>query len=256
MTSEISTGARARRLIRRAETATLASTLARDGSGRPYASLVLATVDHDASPILLLSDLADHSRNLESDDRLALLFDGAPPSGDPLAGPRVTVLGRAASIAEEAEQVRLRERIVRRHPGAAVYAGFTDFRLYRLTIESAHLVAGFGDVHWLEADTVRLASHDRCPLAEAEAGIVACMNADDVDALAVIGSGLTDCPAPNGTEPWTMVGIDPEGIDLRRGGRLARAAFDAPVGTPAAARTALKTLTDRTRARLAGGAAS
>ena len=66
-------------------------TLAPDGDGggaRPYVSLVLGAEDHDASPVLLLSDLADHSRNLKADARAALLFDGTAGRDDPLTEPR------------------------------------------------------------------------------------------------------------------------------------------------------------------------
>lgn len=253
MVSEASEGARVRALVRRAETATLASALARDGSGRPYASLVLATVDHDASPILLLSDLADHSHNVEADDRAALLFAAPPRGGDPLAALRVTLLGAVERVADGPERARLRARIVRRHPGAGLYAGFADFRLYRLAIDCAHLVAGFGDVHWIPADAIRLAAAADGALAAAEAEILDHMNSDHADAVALIAAGVAGGATEAALDAaWTMIGIDPEGIDLRRGGRLARAAFDAPIDSVRTARTALKTLTDRARARQAG----
>ncbi|MGH7184968.1 MAG: pyridoxamine 5'-phosphate oxidase family protein, partial [Pseudomonadota bacterium] len=92
-------GETVRRLMRAAGQATLATALARDASGRPYASLVLVALDDDGSPILLLSDLADHSRNLQADARAALLFDGTAGLADPLTGPRATVLGRVGAVA-------------------------------------------------------------------------------------------------------------------------------------------------------------
>ncbi len=135
----------ARRLLRAAESASLA-TIERDAGG-PYASLVLVAADQDGSPILLLSDLAEHSRNLAADDRASLLFDGTAGLEDRLTGPRLTVLGRA--IASDAPSHRA--RFLARHPGAAQYADFGDFRFYRVAVERAHLVAGFGRIHAIAA---------------------------------------------------------------------------------------------------------
>ena len=136
----------ARRLLRTVESASLA-TIERDGGG-PYASLVLVAADEDGSPILLLSDLAEHSRNLAADDRASLMIDGTAGLEDRLTGPRLTVLGRV--IASDAP--RHRGRFLARHPGAAQYADFGDFRFYRVAVERAHLVAGFGRVHAISAD--------------------------------------------------------------------------------------------------------
>ncbi len=136
----------ARSLVRAAETASLA-TIQRDAGG-PYASLVLVAADDDGIPILLLSDLAEHSRNLAADGRASLLFDGTAGFEDRLTGPRLTVLGRARASGEP----RHRARFLARHTGAARYAGFGDFRFYRIAVESAHLVAGFGRIHELGAD--------------------------------------------------------------------------------------------------------
>lgn len=167
-----------RRLMKEARQAALATTLAPPGldqspgqgrdlgdSGQPYASLVLVALDNDGSPILLLSDLADHSRNLKAEPRAALLFDGTAGLKDPLTGPRASVLGRITPVtpgADAGEATRdapgdppgdttgcLRARFLARHPSAATYADFSDFHFYRMTVESAHLVAGFGRIHWL-----------------------------------------------------------------------------------------------------------
>src|SRR5690242_4025975 len=111
-----SPAATARRLLRSLDRATLATSQ----DGWPYASLVLAAVDHDATPLLLLSDLAEHSKNLKRDPRASLLFDGTAGRDDPLTGPRVTVLGEARAIADP----RLLARFTARHPSAEGYAGF------------------------------------------------------------------------------------------------------------------------------------
>ena len=242
-------GVTVRGLVRAAERATLASALARDGSGRPYASLVLSACDHDGSPLLLLSDLADHSKNLAAEPKAALLFDGTVGQDDPLTGPRASLLGEIRPIEDQDgdRAARLTARYLARHPGAEAYAGFADFRLYRMTVESAHLIAGFGRIHWLAGPEVLFDTAGCGALAEAEAGIVAHMNADHGAALEAIATRLLGLPKPDRQGAWVMTGIDPEGFDLRGGGRLARADFAAPLGDAGAARAALVALTRKAR---------
>lgn len=132
-----------RALIRAADRAVLATAL----DGWPYASLVLPAIDADGAPLLLLSDLAEHAKNLKADPRCSLLFDATHGLADPLTGLRATVMGEARPVDDKA----LVERYVARHPSARVYAGFGDFRLYRMTVTRAHVVAGFGRIRWIEA---------------------------------------------------------------------------------------------------------
>lgn len=232
-----------RGLMRASSQVSLSTALARDGSGRPYASLALAALAHDASPLLLLSDLADHTANLKAKPELALLFDGTAGYRDPLAGPRASVLGHV----EVLEDKRLLARFVRRHPGAEIYAGFKDFNLYRLRVESAHLVAGFGQIHWVEASDILFDAASAAALAEAEEDIVTHMNQDHADAVTLIATRIAGHPEASEDTPWTLAGVDPEGCDLRCGGVLARAQFDKSVTDAQTARVELVRLTKRAR---------
>lgn len=232
-------GATVRGLMRRATRASLATTLAREGGRRPYASLVLVSVDQDASPLLLISDLADHSRNLAADPRLALLFDGTAGWRDPLAGPRASVLGRAERTGSD----RMMARFLARHPGAEVYAGFKDFHLYRVVVESAHLVSGFGEIHWLDAEEVLYDGPPDGPLAEAEAALVAEMNRDHGEALDLMAARLLKREGAG----WRVTGLDPEGCDLGREGEAARLDFDQAVADPEGVRQALGRLAGQAR---------
>ena len=231
-----------RHLVRRLDRAALATALPAaapaGGPPWPYASLVLVAVDHDLSPILLVSDLAEHARAIAGDERVSLLFDGTGGLAQPLTGPRVTLLGRA----RRDDDPRLAERFVARHPDAALYAGFADFHVYRVTLERAHLVGGFGRIHWLAAGD--LAAPVAGGLAEAEAGIVAHMNEDHADAVQLYASRLLG----RAGEGWRMTGIDAEGIDLRRGGEVARLAFDTPLAAAGEARKVLVALVAKARA--------
>lgn len=154
MPGEEQPGTVVRGLMDTARQASLATALARDDSGRPYVSLVLVAQDEPGSPILLLSDLAEHSRNLKAEPRAALLYDGTGGLEDSLTGPRASVLGRIEPIAASEPASRLKARFLARHPAAAAYADFADFRAYRMTVESVHLVAGFGRIQWLTAADV------------------------------------------------------------------------------------------------------
>ncbi len=135
--------AQAMALLQAASTASL-GTIDRDGGG-PIASLVLVAADDHGMPILLLSDLAEHSRNIATDDRVSLLIDGTADHDDPLTGPRLTLLGRT----ERRDHGRLREVYLARHASAAQYADFGDFSFYGIVVERAHLVAEFGRIDWI-----------------------------------------------------------------------------------------------------------
>ena len=228
--------AEARHLLRAQPAAVLATAFAGDGEaqGWPYASLVLTACTYDASPLLLISRLAEHTRNLERDNRASLLFDGTAGLAHRLTGARLTVLGRA----RRTDDAGALARFTARHEDAASYASFADFGLFRLEIERAHLVAGFGRIHWLEGAALRFDAKDSAPLAEAEADIVAHMNAHHAATVEGYATSLLGLDGSG----WTMTGCDPEGCDLRRPGASARLRFAQPVATPEQARAALVAL--------------
>jgi putative heme iron utilization protein len=229
-----------RNLLRRRDRVSLASALpGEDGASWPYASLVLVTVDHDLAPILLLSDLAEHTRAIAADSRVSLLFDGTAGLDQPLAGPRVSMLGRATRTNDE----RLKRRFLAHHPDAEMYAGFNDFHFYRVAPERAHLVGGFGKIRWFTMREL-LPTPPSNALAGSEAEIVDHMNADHRDAIQLYAGKLLGLPAGD----WKMTGIDAEGVDLKSAGRVARLAFDTPISTAGEARKVLITLVAKARA--------
>jgi heme oxygenase (biliverdin-IX-beta and delta-forming) len=238
MNETVDQGQLCRRLMRRQGHAVLATSL----DGQPYASLVAVACDIDASPLLLLSDLAQHSRNIAADNRVSLLFDGDGsrlPAPDPLAEPRLSLLGKAVQAADP----RRLARFIAHHPSAAVYTGFGDFRLYRVEIGRGHLVAGFGRISWIEPVDLRFAQ-EAWALAAAEADIVAHMNADHADAISLYATQLLHRAGTG----WRMTGIDPEGVDLRCETETARLDFSDAALDPQAARRALIALADQARA--------
>ncbi|MCC6467153.1 MAG: DUF2470 domain-containing protein [Alphaproteobacteria bacterium] len=240
----------ARRLLRATDRATLA-TRRRDGDtaeGWPYAALVLLAVDHDASPLLLISGLAEHTKDIARDDRVALMIDGTAGLDEPLTGARVTLLGRA----RRTDLKRHRARYLARHPAAAMYAEFRDFGFYRVEVERAHLVGGFGRIHWIAAASLMDSAGDAEALVAREVDIVGHMNADHADAVALYATRLLgQAPGPAGTA-WRLTGIDPEGCDLRLegpggAGRGARLDFARRVTDPEQARAELVRLVKQAR---------
>lgn len=223
-----------RRLLRQQQRAALATSL----RGAPYVSLVLLTADLDATPLLLLSDLAQHSRNIGFDPRVSLLLDATAEYPDPLTGPRLTLLGRAEAIADPGRLARFTAH----HPSSSVYSGFGDFRLYRVVVERGHLVAGFGRIHWIVGRDLTFPG-EVSALAAAEPEILLHMNEHHQEAIAGFAERLLSRTGAG----WRMTGIDPEGIDLRRDREFARLEFAASVLTPEAARAALVQLAEKAR---------
>ncbi|KAA2237934.1 HugZ family protein [Salinarimonas soli] len=208
-------------------------------TGHPFASLVTVATDPDGAPLLLMSTLSAHVQNLERDPRCSILL-AQGGKGDPLAHPRLTVVGRAARSTEE----RVRERFLARHPKARLYAGFGDFSFWRVTLEGGHLNGGFARAMSLTAADLATDLTGAERLLEAEAGAVAHMNEDHRDALALYATGLAGAPAAD----WRATGIDPEGLDLAAGDLTARVPFPERVTGPGELRRLLKDMADAARA--------
>lgn len=230
----------AKGLLRTSRSGALATLMA--GTGAPYCSLVNVASDHDGAPLMLLSQLAVHTRNFLADPRVSLMLDERR-AGDPLEGARIMIGGTMARC----EEPHSRARYLRAHPEAQMFAGFADFALYRLQPEGLHLVAGFGRIVDLKAADVLLAAGAATALAEAEEEIVAHLNADHGDTLNLYATRLL-----GGAEGlWQCAGCDPEGLDLELPGEgnkvILRLPFPELVSAPAALQKTLKRIADTAR---------
>src|SRR5512143_3840819 len=127
----------AKSLLRRSRQGALATLMA--GSGDPYCSLVNLASAPDGAPILLISRLAVHTKNLLADPRVSLMLDERAP-GDPLEGARIMLSGRAEEAAG-AERNALRRRYLNAHPSAETFVDFPDFSFFRIQPTGTHLVA-------------------------------------------------------------------------------------------------------------------
>jgi putative heme iron utilization protein len=223
--------------LRLSATGTLA-TLAPGGG--PLATLVTVATTHSGEPILLLSALALHTRNLAADKRASLLLV-APggETGDPLAGARLTLAG---TVTRDDDPI-LRQRFLARHAEASGYAGFADFALYRFTIEAGHLVAGFGRIVALSPTELLTDVSAAEKLIAHEEGAVGHMNSDHADAIGLYATKLLGLP----DGAWQMTGVDPEGADLRAGALRGRLDFPEPVSNPGQLRHVLATFAQKAR---------
>lgn len=204
----------ARRLMRAARVGSLATM----HDGRPFVSLVTPATAADGSVLLLLSDLAEHTRHLRADPHCALLLTGAPAEANPQTTPRLTLSGVAVLDPDPA----LSTRYLAIHPYAALYAGFTDFHLWQLRPAEGRLVEGFARASHLRGVDLAPAPEGISTLLAEEGALMAQCNADHPAALSRIAG-----------EPgaWRMVAIDADGCDLALGDRVVRIAWSAPAAS-------------------------
>jgi putative heme iron utilization protein len=230
----------ARSLLRRSRQAALATLV--PGSGDPYCSLVNVASHPDGSPILLISRLALHTRNLLGDARLSLMLDERA-EGDPLEGSRIMLAGLAQQ-ADGDDVAMLRRRYLNAHPSSEVFVNFKDFSFFRIRPTGAHLVAGFGRIVDLKPAQFLTDISDAASLLEAEQGAVDHMNADHREAMNLYATKLLGAKSAG----WCCTGCDPDGIDLQAGKTTLRLDFPRRIVTPAALRQVLKQLADQARA--------
>ena len=236
----------ARTLVTGGRQATLCTLTA---DGYPYGSVVSYAVDDAGSPLLLISELAEHTVNARADDRVSMLVTAATArQGDPLGSARLTLVGRLRRVDDQSLP---RDAYLERHPYAATYVDFSDFSFWRLEVEQCRFVGGFGHMSWVTAAAYRAATVD--PLAQDAAAIVSHMNEDHAEANLRYVTALAQLADASAA---TMVGIDRYGVTLRAhtpgGPRLARVPFPEPLQRAEQARATLIQLQQRAREQAPG----
>jgi putative heme iron utilization protein len=230
----------AKKLLREGRSGALATLM--PGSGDPYCSLVNVATAADGAPLLLISRLAIHTKNILADPRVSLMLDERK-EGDPLQGGRIMIMGTAA-VTKEPDA---RRRYLDRQPEAGGFASFADFSFYQVTIKAAHLVAGFGRIVDLKPAEVLTATEDAGELVASEPDVLAHMNEDHAEACRLYATRLLG--APDGA--WRCVGCDPEGLELQLDRTALRLPFPQRVRAPSMLRQVLKELAEQARAMAA-----
>jgi heme iron utilization protein len=159
------------------------STLSRKQPGFPFGSVMPYALDASGRPIFLISTMAMHTQNLQSDSRASLLVTQPDASGDPLGASRVTVMGNVLTIPKP-EVADARKLYLERYANSKYWVDFEDFSFFRMDVLDVYYVGGFGVMGWVQASDYDGAQPD--PLADAAAGIIEHMNADHKDALILI----------------------------------------------------------------------
>jgi putative heme iron utilization protein len=224
-------------------TGTLA-TLSRRHPGHPFASVMPYALDDAGRPLFLISSMAMHTQNLETDARASLLVMQPGWTGDPLAAGRLTLMAQPGR-APDADAAGARERYLALHERARYWVDFEDFALWRLEVADLYYVGGFAAMDWVTAADYLAARPD--PLADAAPGIVEHMNRDHADALIAYARHF----AGEAADEATMVAVDRLGfkLRLRQGERLSsvRIAFPREVATAAQSREVLIEMLRQTR---------
>jgi putative heme iron utilization protein len=228
----------ARQVLRAASTAALGTL---DETGAPFVTLVTVATDHDGTALCLMSRLAVHTANLAADARASLLL-GLPieTDGNPLTSARLTLSGRFEPVDETVES-EARGRFLARHPEAADYASFVDFRLRRLRPDHAHLVAGFGRVSRVPGERLLVEPGVAAVFASAGPGVVAELDRDTGGTLARLAGARFARRSG-----WRTVALDADGVDIAfdlDGAEAVRhLAFRTRLETPAAVRAELEAM--------------
>jgi hypothetical protein len=224
------------------------STVSRRHPGHPFGSVAPYALDRHGRPVLLISTMAIHTHNLQADRRASLLVTQPGWTGDPLAATRVTLLGTVEPVAAP-EIPASRHAYLERHPNAAAWVDFDDFRFHRLELVEIYVVGGFAAMDWVSAADYLAAHPD--PLADAAPAIIERTNRDHPDALAMLARVVTG----GEVEQAVMVSVDRLGFRLRvrSGPRIlgARIPFPIEVATAEQCRAALLEMFRAAREHLA-----
>ena len=239
LTADFDPGRITQSLLRRSRHGALATLMA--GSGDPYCALVNVATTPDGSPILLISRLAVHTRNILGDSRVSLMLTEWT-EGDPLEGSRIMLAGQAEEASGDGLAI-LRRRYLNAHPSAEAFVDFKDFSFFRIRPSGIHLVAGFGRILDLKPEQFLTDISDAETLLEAEQDAIDHINTDHRDTINLYATRLLGAE----TADWRCSGCDPGGLDLQTGTTVLRLDFPQRIVTFAALRHVLKELADRAR---------
>jgi heme iron utilization protein len=222
------------------------STLSRKQPGFPFGSVMPYGLDDRGRPIFLISTMAMHTQNLQTDSRASLLVTQPDVSGDPLGAARVTVVGNVLAV-PDSQLAEARQLYLARYANSKYWVDFEDFFFYRMDVVDVYYVGGFGVMGWVAGAEYDRAQPD--PLADVAGDIVRHMNADHGDALVLLARALARIEA----DEATISAVDRLGFYLRLktqdGMRSARIAFLREVRNSAETRKVLVEMVQQARSK-------
>jgi len=211
------------------------STLSKKFDGHPFGSIAPYLTDHDGSLLILISTIAEHTKNILNDPRISLITHDQGNPHIQTQG-RVTVLGSAQLIADKEAAGK---RYLRYFPEAESYFSMHDFSFYRIRPTAIRYIGGFGKIHWITIENYTVSTY---PLIEQEDGVIAHMNADHGHTMQKYCRHVHQYDADN----VKMLGIDCDGFDVNADDKLLRFNFPEAVLDAQQARQTLVTMAKET----------
>jgi len=216
------------RLMLRAHRYGVLSTMSKKFDGYPFGSITPYLVDQDGSLVILISTLAEHTKNIVHDPRVSLITHDQNDQRIQTQG-RVTAVGNAEPVPDREQPG---QRYLRYFPEAQTYLAMHDFSFYRIRPVAIRYIGGFGRIHWVDMENYAVQPY---PLIEEESGVIAHMNEDHQDTMRNYCRHFHQHEALD----VEMLGIDIDGFDVRADGKVLRFDFSQPVTDAQQARTAL-----------------
>jgi hypothetical protein len=214
------------------------STHSVDAPGYPFGSVVPYCMDSDGQPVILISTIAQHTKNIQENPKVSLIVTEGE-ANDVQAAPRLTWLGNANIVSDD-ENVSI--RYYKYFPESRDYHKTHDFNFYRIELVRARYIGGFGIIRWLEPKELVRAN----PFSvQDEHAIVSHMNHDHADAM-IDYCCYQRIELPDGFQP-IMVGVDAAGFHLRVDAHIIRFAFPRPVNSLEEVRQILVEMTKQAR---------
>jgi len=216
------------RLMLRAHRYGVLSTLSKKFDGYPFGSITPYLVDHDGSLLILISTLAEHTKNILQNPRVSLITHNQLDAHIQTQG-RVTVVGNAEL---EPDREKAGRRYLQYFPEAQSYFSMHDFSFYRIRPVAIRYIGGFGRIHWVDMENYTAQPY---PLIEQESGVIEHMNSDHRETMRNYCQHYHQYTA----QEVSMLGIDQDGFDVRADDRMLRFDFEQPVADAQQARSAL-----------------
>ena len=229
MSSKTDAAQSARRLLLN-EYHGILSTHSHDVPGYPFGSVMPYCLDGEGQPVILISRIAQHTRNIQNNPKVSLIVSESGIN-DVHQGGRLTWMGDAEKISDTQP---VAHRYYSFFPQSRNYHKTHDFDFYRINLVRARFIGGFGEIFWVKNDLLKQPNPF---FGEAEASILDHMNADHADAL-LRYCNRANIPVPAAVKP-VMAGIDSDGMHLLLKDRVVRIPFPEPVNTPAEVRKTL-----------------